>query len=353
MESSDAVPLPGLGGDRAVAGLGLGSNVPCSGWAWAAAEQCHHEGPARGLSCPGMELGSSSGAGAGIGARAGKRRAAACSCRSAGTARGISGQNYQSARMVGVGGSGSAATGPGRPRRRRWPACAIVAGSRAWRRPGRRGSGWRRGWRVGRGCARRARRGYQQHLDRYLLPALITLPPKSVASNRVLALDPWTVSVLARHRRRRPPRGADGYVFAGPDGRPATPEQITRRVIRLVRSAGAPPIRLHDLRHGAATLALAAGADLKVIQAMLGHASIVLTADTYTSVLPGIARHSAEAIAAEIMRAARTPPGRDDLPGLTLASPRPHDPGSEPTEGGISAAQTGWGLRGSNPEPTD
>lgn len=48
---------------------------------------------------------------------------------------------------------------------------------------------------------------------------------------------------------------------------------------------------------GAATLALAAGADLKVIQAMLGHASIILTADTYTSVLPGIARQSAEAIA--------------------------------------------------------
>src|SRR5580658_2716648 len=64
---------------------------------------------------------------------------------------------------------------------------------------------------------------------------------------------------------------------------------------------------------------MAAGADLKVIQAMLGHASI---ADTYTSVLPGIDRHSAEAIAAEIMRAARTPPGRDDLPGLCQA--RPH-----------------------------
>jgi len=106
-----------------------------------------------------------------------------------------------------------------------------------------------------------------------------------------------------------------------------------------------PPIRLHDLRHGAATLALAAGTDQKVIQAMLGHASIVLTADTYTSVLPDLARQTAEAIAAEILqaartppgrhelpglilRAARTPPGRHELPGLTLASPGPHKPGA-------------------------
>ena len=82
----------------------------------------------------------------------------------------------------------------------------------------------------------------------------------------------------------------------------------------LVRREGLPPIRLHDLRHGAATLALASGAGLKAIQAMLGHASIILTADTYTSVLPDLARATAEPVAAQILRAARTLP----------ASPRPH-----------------------------
>lgn len=51
-----------------------------------------------------------------------------------------------------------------------------------------------------------------------------------------------------------------------------------------------PPIRLHDLRHGAATLALAAGTDMKVISAMLRHSSIKITAGTYTSVLPEVAR---------------------------------------------------------------
>ncbi len=182
---------------------------------------------------------------------------------------------------------------------------------------------------------------------------LIALPPKSVASNRALALDPWTLDVLARHRSAYPPSGADGYVFARPGGRPVTPEQLTRQFYNLVRRENLPPIRLHDLRHGAATLALAAGADLKAIQAMLGHASIVLTADTYTSVLPDLARRTADAIAAEILQAARTPLGSCHPLGLTTASPWPHHANGEPFRNGITPGQNRWGVRGSNPEPTD
>jgi integrase len=65
--------------------------------------------------------------------------------------------------------------------------------------------------------------------------------------------------------------------------------------------------RTHDLRHGAATLALAAGVDLKVIQATLGHSTFALTADTYTSVLPQLARAAAEATAAVIPRRSHGP----------------------------------------------
>ncbi|MET8416207.1 tyrosine-type recombinase/integrase [Streptomyces sp. NPDC005098] len=59
-----------------------------------------------------------------------------------------------------------------------------------------------------------------------------------------------------------------------------------RRFIQLYEEIGLPPVRLHDLRHGAATPAHAAGTDLKDIQEMLGHSSITITADTYTSLLP-------------------------------------------------------------------
>lgn len=64
------------------------------------------------------------------------------------------------------------------------------------------------------------------------------------------------------------------------------PANVTRRFIELYEEIGLPPVRLHDLRHGAATLAHAAGADLKDIQEMLGHSSITITADTYTSPAP-------------------------------------------------------------------
>ncbi|MDN3360134.1 tyrosine-type recombinase/integrase [Actinomadura sp. DC4] len=61
--------------------------------------------------------------------------------------------------------------------------------------------------------------------------------------------------------------------------------------------ADVPPIRLHDLRHGAATLLLAAGYDIKVVQETLGLSSITIAADTYTSVLPDLARRAAEDVA--------------------------------------------------------
>jgi Phage integrase family len=87
------------------------------------------------------------------------------------------------------------------------------------------------------------------------------------------------------------------------------PTGLSRYFRQLSAAAGLPPIRLHDLRHGAATLALAAGADLKVVRDMLGHSSIVLTADTYTSVPPEVAHRAAEDTAALIIAAGCMIPG--------------------------------------------
>jgi hypothetical protein len=93
----------------------------------------------------------------------------------------------------------------------------------------------------------------------------------------------------------------DGWVFARDNGCHWSPSYLTHTFRRLVAEADLPPVRY--LRHGAASLSLAAGNDLKTVQALLGHASIVLTADTYTSVLPSLARATAEATASLVRRA--------------------------------------------------
>lgn len=81
------------------------------------------------------------------------------------------------------------------------------------------------------------------------------------------------------------------------DGEPLAPESINKRFQTLTRAAGLPQIRLHDLLHTHASHALAARVSMKVIQALLGHSSRLLTADTYTHVLPALAAGAAEAVA--------------------------------------------------------
>ena len=138
-------------------------------------------------------------------------------------------------------------------------------------------------------------------------------PPKSAASTRTIALDRHTVAVLREHaRRQRQERDTasgrwhdTGYVFTNRHGNPLHPGYLTHRFAALVAAAGLPPVRLHDLRHGAATLAHLAGTDLKTISDQLGHSSIVLTVDTYTSVLPAAQYKAAEATAQLVLDAAR------------------------------------------------
>ena len=59
-------------------------------------------------------------------------------------------------------------------------------------------------------------------------------------------------------------------------------------------AAGLSPLRIHDLRHTTASLAIAAGADVKLLQTMLGHASAVMTLDRYGHLMPGRAQDVAD-----------------------------------------------------------
>lgn len=133
---------------------------------------------------------------------------------------------------------------------------------------------------------------------------------KSDHSQRTIALDAHNVALLKgwrqRQREERMAAGAgwvdSGLVFTGDDGASLREEYVSERFTAILRGAGLPPIRFHDLRHCAATLMLAAGVDMKVVSATLGHARYAFTADVYTSVIPEVATAAAEATAAIIPR---------------------------------------------------
>jgi integrase len=78
-----------------------------------------------------------------------------------------------------------------------------------------------------------------------------------------------------------------GLVFASHRGTPMNAKNLTARSFKpLLKRAGLPDIRFHDLRHTFATLMLQNGEHPKVVQEMLGHATISITLDTYSHVLP-------------------------------------------------------------------
>ena len=143
--------------------------------------------------------------------------------------------------------------------------------------------------------------------------------PKSASGARPVSLDANTVQVLrewrAEQQRERQAMGDawhnTGFVFTDIDGAGLHPDVATDTFQRIARGAGLPPIRLHDLRHTSASLALAAGVPMKVVSELLGHSSTVITADTYTSVLPEVATAAAEAVFQIIPRGSADDPAED------------------------------------------
>ena len=129
--------------------------------------------------------------------------------------------------------------------------------------------------------------------------------PKTRRGTRVVPIDPRTVATLQRHRSTQdlertasgPGWNGDDLVFTKEDGSPLRPEYATRHFLSLVTGMGLPRIRLHDLRHTHATLALSAGVDMKIVSDRLGHSQISVTADLYTQVTRGVARTAANQIA--------------------------------------------------------
>ena len=87
-----------------------------------------------------------------------------------------------------------------------------------------------------------------------------------------------------------------GLIFPGEKGQPMRPWTLTRKLQRMLERVGLPHIRFHDLRHTCATLLLGKGVHPKFVQELLGHATISITLDTYSHVIPAMGDQTRKAI---------------------------------------------------------
>lgn len=123
---------------------------------------------------------------------------------------------------------------------------------------------------------------------------------------RGIDLDAETIADLRAHRARQAQellmlgiRPTDAtLVFALHDGRPYNPDRFSREFDRAQkRVEGLARVRLHDLRHTWATLALLAGVPVKVVSERLGHKTTAITYDIYSHVTPTMGTNAAERVA--------------------------------------------------------
>ena len=139
--------------------------------------------------------------------------------------------------------------------------------------------------------------------------------PKTARSRRTMPLAATTVQALRDHHRaqsalklRLGPAYADqDLVFATPRGTPWSPSNFSR-AFRTFKARHGYEFRFHDLRHTHASLLLAQGAHVKVVQERLGHASVTMTMDTYSHLLPGVQEAAVERFEAALNRVLE--PGR-------------------------------------------
>ncbi len=119
--------------------------------------------------------------------------------------------------------------------------------------------------------------------------------PKTAKGKRSVRLTDRAMEALQRHRELQieKKRSLDGLwqeyglIFTTQIGTPVNRHNLVNRSFKpLLRRAGLPKIRFHDLRHTCATLMLCGGIHPKVVQELLGHASVTITLDTYSHVMP-------------------------------------------------------------------
>ena len=120
---------------------------------------------------------------------------------------------------------------------------------------------------------------------------VVVAPLKTKNAYRTLPLAEDTVSVLLEQKKKA---GSSPWVFPSPNGGPISPDSVLHMLHRVLKRAGLPRVRFHDLRHTFATLALQNGVDIKTVSGMLGHFSAGFTLDTYAHVTSAAQRQAAQ-----------------------------------------------------------
>ena len=110
---------------------------------------------------------------------------------------------------------------------------------------------------------------------------VVEAPLKTKNAYRTLPLSADAISVLKMQKCKV---GNSEWVFPSPTGGPMSPDSVLHMLQRVLKRAGLPRIRFHDLRHTFATMALQNGVDVKTVSSMLGHYSAGFTLDTYAHV---------------------------------------------------------------------
>jgi integrase len=130
--------------------------------------------------------------------------------------------------------------------------------------------------------------------------------PKTRRGRRSIAVDRATLKLLEQHLNRTrvaaTRSGDPELVFSQSDGSPIAPHFVSKSFVAVVNTSGLPRIRLHDLRHTHASLALRAGVHVKVVSERLGHASVSMTLEVYSHVTPALSAEAAEQIASLVPR---------------------------------------------------
>lgn len=136
--------------------------------------------------------------------------------------------------------------------------------------------------------------------------------PKTEKGRRAVPLLARTVDALRWHRTRQDAEKITagstytdhGFVFADERGEPLQGTVVFKYDwLPTLKRLTLPKVRIHDLRHSVATLWLEAGLPLKLVQELLGHASMAITADVYSHILPAYRREAADVLAAHLARA--------------------------------------------------